>query len=306
MTTASPQRDVAVQAVLDRLPVRLRHVAEWMLLHWPGRMLLRIAATCIRIELFDRSMTIAAQFFTSVFPIIIMTAAWLGSDEDAIADAVDMPEQSKTVLAQAIDGGSSATFGVVGAVIVLASATSLSRALTRAFAAIWGLPRPKSKLASAWRWLAVVISFAASLVVVRALSALARGVPPPDFWPLWVTMSLDACLMVFVPWVLLAGAIRPRLLVPGALLFAVTMAFVRPASRIWLPKALDVSAERYGSIGVAFSYLAWLYVVAFCLLLAAVIGQVVASDPASFGQWLRGERGFGRQRRPTTTGRGSA
>jgi membrane protein len=105
-----------------------------------------------------------------------------------------------------------------------------------------------------------------------------------------VVFSLDAGLMVFVPWVLLGGAVRPRLLLPGALLFAVTMLFVRPASRTWLPKALDVSAERYGSIGVAFTYLAWLYVVSFCLLLAAVIGQVVATDHASVGRWIRGER----------------
>ena len=30
----------------------------WLLSHYPGRIVLRTAATCIRIELFDRSMTI--------------------------------------------------------------------------------------------------------------------------------------------------------------------------------------------------------------------------------------------------------
>jgi membrane protein len=291
VTTAPSQGEAAVEAVLDRLPARLRRVAEWMLVHWPGRMLLRIAATSIRIELFDRSMTVAAQFFTSVFPILIMFTAWFGSsDSDSVGDAVDMPEESQTVLAEAVEGGSSATFGVIGAIIVLASATSLARALTRAFAAIWGLPRPRSKLVSAWRWLAVVLTFAASLVVVRALSNLANDVPPPHFWPVWVVLFTDTALMIFVPWVLLSGTIPPRQLLPGALLFAVTMLVIRPASAVWLPRALDVSAERYGSIGVAFTYLAWLYVVSFCLLLAAVIGHVVATDPASVGRWIRGER----------------
>jgi membrane protein len=290
--TTSPSRgEASVDAVLDRLPARPRRIAEWMLEHWPGRMLLRITAKCIRIELFDRSMTIAAQFFTSVFPIIIMATAWFGSgDSDQVGDAVDLPEESQSVLDQAVQGGSSATFGVVGAVIVLASATSLSRALTRAFAAVWDLPRPKSKLVSAWRWLAVVLSFAASLMLVRILSRVTENVPPPDFWPFWVVSFADVALMVFVPWVLLSGTIPPRLLLPGALLFGVTMVFVRPASRVFLPRALEESAERYGSIGVAFTYLAWLYVVSFCLLVATVIGYVVATDPAGFGRWIRGER----------------
>jgi membrane protein len=55
-----------------------------------------------------------------------------------------------------------------------------------------------------------------------------------------------------------------------------------------MPRALDVSAERYGSIGVAFTYLAWLYVLSFCFLAASVIGQVVTSDPGGFGRWIRG------------------
>jgi membrane protein len=49
---------------------------------------------------------------------------------------------------------------------------------------------------------------------------------------------------------------------------------------VWLPHALDSSADRYGSIGVAFTYLA-----------ASVLGQVIATDTGWFGQWIRGERG---------------
>ena len=64
---------------------------------------------------------------------------------------------------------------------------------------------------------------------------------------------------------------------------------VRPAADVWLPRALAVSADRYGSIGPAFTYLAWLYVVAFVFVTAAVLGQVVASDTGRLGTWIRGD-----------------
>jgi membrane protein len=281
--------EAAVQAALRRLPPRLRRTVAQLLSQWPGRIALRTAASCIRIEIFDRSMTIAAQFFTSVFPILILMATWVGAAGSAeIAEAVDLPEESQSVLDQAVQNSGGATFGIVGTLIVLVSATSLSRALTRSFAAIWHLPRPKSSLKSAWRWLAVVVALALSLVVVRALSGFVEAVPPRNFWERMVVLASDLVLASFVPWLLLSGAVRLRRLLPGALIFASLMLAVRPASALWLPRALEVSADRYGSIGVAFTYLAWLYVVSFCALLTAVVGQVVAEDSGWLGRLIRG------------------
>jgi membrane protein len=79
--------------------------------------------------------------------------------------------------------------------------------------------------------------------------------------------------------------------VPAAVLFASVMLVGRPASAVWLPHALEVSADRYGSIGVAFTYLAWLYVVAFCLLLAAVVGRVIAVDRGWLGRFFSSAEG---------------
>jgi membrane protein len=245
----------------------------------------------MRIELFDRSMTIAAQFFTSVFPTLIMLATWVGGGSNEIAEAMGIPQQTRSVLDEALDNNSgSATFGIVGTLIVLASATSLSRALTRAFSAIWGLPRPKTQLTYAWRWVAVVLALALALVTARALTRYLSDVPPPTVWQLAASLVFDLAIGVFVPWILLAGELSTRRLVPGAAIFGIVMLFVRPASTVWLPRALDASADRYGSIGVAFTYLAWLYVVAFCFLAASVMGQVVTTDAGWFGQWIRGRR----------------
>ncbi|WP_157574847.1 YhjD/YihY/BrkB family envelope integrity protein [Jiangella muralis] len=260
----------------------------WLLHRWPGRIAITSAAGCVRIDVFDRAMTVAAQLFSSVLPILILFATWAGaSASDATAEALQIPDESKDVLDDAAQGSSGAAFGVAGVLIVLISATSLSRAVTRAFTAVWSLPRPRSRLGSAWRWLAAVVGLALAVVVVRQLAALADGLPQPRAWQSAVAFAADAAVTLFLPWVLLAGAVRPRLLLPGALLFAVTMIVLRPVSAVWLPRALESSADRFGSIGVAFTYLAWLYAIAFCFLVAAVVGRVVATDDGRLGRWIR-------------------
>ena len=287
-TTGSEQEAAArarVQAAVDRLPARLQRPVTRLLDRWPGRIVLQGTAGLVRIEVFDRAMTIAAQFFTSVLPILILLAAW-EANSDRLEDAIDLPQESRSVIEGAVQGGDAA-FGILGTLFVLASATSLSRALTRAFATIWFLPRPRSSLRSAWRWLAVVLVLALSLVVARTASQTLGPLPPRELWPRVLTASLDVVVACFVPWALLAGAVRMRLILPGAVLFAALMLTVRPATQAWLPRALETSADRYGSIGVAFTYLTWLYIASWVFLATAVVGQVVASDPGRFGAWIR-------------------
>ncbi len=278
-----------VEAVLTHLPAGLQRRVSWLLDRWLGRVGLQWTAGLIRVEVFDRAMTIAAQFFTSVLPILILLAAWEASS-DRFADAIDLPEQSRSVIEGAVQGGDAA-FGVLGTLFVLVSATSLSRALTRAFAVIWFLPRPRTRLKSAWRWLSVVLVLALSLVLVHTVSEPLAGLPPRAVWPVALAVLSDVLVATFVPWALLAGAVRARMLVPGALLFAGLMAALRPATALWLPRALEVSADRYGSIGVAFTYLTWLYVASFCFLATAVLGQVISSDQGAIGARIRGMAG---------------
>jgi len=281
----------AAERAIARLPPRLREAVEWGASRWPGRIILNSVANVVRIELFDRAMTIAGQFFTSIFPILVLISVIVDrNDTKRIADALEMPVQTQSVLSDAFGQPSAASFGLVGALIVLISATSLSRALTRAFATIWRLSRPKTSLRSAWRWLAVVLTLALSLVVVRALGTFLEGAPASTVWRATVAFFCDLIVATFVPWILLSGVVRARYLLTGAALYAVVMVLVRPASTLWLPRALEVSADRYGSIGVAFTYLAWLYCVSFIFLAASVIGEVLTMDRGSIGQWIRGSQ----------------
>lgn len=287
--TDSDRSVIEVKQILARTPRRLRPAVGWVMGTWLGRSLLRIAARFVRLEMFDRSMTVAAQVFTSVFPILIMAAVWLGSRYgDEIADGINMPDETREVMQDALGNTGGSTFGIVGTLVVLISATSLSRALTRAFAAIWDLPRPKAGLVRAWRWLGAVLVLAAFVVLVRWLSQLSGSLPAAGTWGWLVPLALDTLAAFLLPWILLAGQVPVRRLLPGAFVFGLIMLAVRPASSVFLPRALDVSADRYGTIGVAFTYIAWLYVVAFCFLVAALVGQVIVTDQGRLGRWIRG------------------
>ncbi len=159
---------------MAKLPERIRRQIPWLMSNWPGRVGLRIVAGFQRIQIFDRAMTIAAQLFTSVFPIIIMGAALFGGKaaKDA-ADVIELPGDTSRVLDEVVtSSGGIGTFGIVGVLVVLVSATSLSRALTGVYHAIWQHGRTKTKVFEAWRWLAAVFVLALAAVVARFLGRL--------------------------------------------------------------------------------------------------------------------------------------
>jgi membrane protein len=56
-----------------------------------------------------------------------------------------------------------------------------------------------------------------------------------------------------------------------------------------MPLALTSSASRFGPIGVAFTYLSWLFAVAFVLIVATVVGHVIATDEGWLGRLVRGD-----------------
>jgi membrane protein len=262
---------------------------DWLAGIWVGRLLTRTAAGLIRIQIFDRSMTLAAQAFTSVFPVLILLGAVLGGGQgDLLADIAHLPPPTRYVLDDALGHPGIGAFGVVGSLVVLLSSTGLARALARAYAAVWTVAQTSTGPGAAWRWIATVMTIAVFAVSTRLLGSLSAQLPLPRLSSALLLLLMDCGVAVLVPWLLLAGAVPVRLLTIAGVAFGLMMLAVRPVGAVYLPRALQTSAERYGTIGVAFTYIGWLYVVAFCLLLAAVLGQVLGQDEGSFGRLLRG------------------
>lgn len=278
-------------ALLDRLPPRVLATMAWMMQHWPGRVILRVVTGLRRVQVFDRAMTIAAQLFTSVFPIIIMGSTLFGSDDvtSTIGSVGSLPPDTQELLDDVTaTSGDAATFGLLGTLVILISATSLSRAMIRAYDAVWLHGHTGSKLNQAWRWLVAVIALAIAVVVSQKAVALLEPLPPRDWWATVAVGAVNAVVATWVPWLLLAGRVPARWLFPGGLLFAVGMLLAHPISTVYLSNALEVSAARFGAIGVAFTYLTYLYAVSWLLLATAVVGQVIVADEGPLGRFVRG------------------
>ena len=107
--------------LLSRLPAPARNLVARLADTWPGRIVDQGARALIQIEIFDRSMTLAAQAFTSVFPLLILVATLrprqthnqLGS---ALADSLGLNAQARQSLEAALPaaGNAASTFGVIG------------------------------------------------------------------------------------------------------------------------------------------------------------------------------------------------
>jgi membrane protein len=277
-----PESGFTPGSVLAAVPRRLRPGAELILGNRAGALLLRTAGELFRVQIFDRSMTLAAQTFTSIFPMLIMLGALFGHRaRDQLGEVLRVPPSSARLLDEALSGSRSGTFGVIGSLIVILSATGLARALIRSYRVIWpDTGRRAGAMATAWQ-IDTVLLLVVFLIVVRLLGWLTGQLPAPHATGVLVTFASDVGLAVLLPRILLGPGIpRARLLVTG-LVFGVAMVGVRAVGAVYLPRALTASADRYGTIGLAFTYIGWFYVISFCLLLCAVLGSVLAPTPRS-------------------------
>jgi membrane protein len=278
---------------------RLRSAVEAVRRKTPPQ-LLRIATGTARglqnIEPFDRAMTLAAQAFTSVFPLIIAVAALLPASSrslaDRISDGLGLPDSSRATLELVLPAQpeTRGAFGFLGVIIVVVGATSLSRALARMYAKVWRVPPSGAWTRGWWRWVAVLFGVALSLVTVRALYFASHGDPYDTAGSMLLTFILNCLLWTWAPWLLLARRISWRCLLPGGVLMGICSVVTSAVSGVYLPRALASTSRQFGALGVAFTYIGWLFIVAFVLVCSTVLGAVVARDESRFARLIVGER----------------
>lgn len=284
--TAEPEE--SPDSALQRASARVVAVLSPLQRYWVGRVSLHSLEEVTRVEIFDRAMVLSAQVFTSVFPILILFAVIVSqADVIDIADAMSMPPATAAVLKNVLGSTTPSSFGLLGALLVLISGTSLSRALARMYQLVWRLPKPRTRPSHWWRWLAVIVALAVSLVAVRGLVRWSSGLTPAPLWNVVVVTASYGLLWLVVAYLLLLGRVPWRALAPGAFLAGFAIAVVGRVGSLFLPASLASSEERYGPIGVAFTYLGFLYVTSFALIAASVLGAVIVRDDGGLGRWLR-------------------
>lgn len=264
--------------MLSAVPRSLRPGVALIIGSRAGRLVLHTGGELIRVQIFDRSMTLAAQAFTSVFPLLIMLGALFGPHARSwLVDRLSIPDTSARLLQEALTGSRSNAFGIVGSLIVVLSATGLARALQRSYRAVWAVHGRASGPAATGYQVVAMLLLVVFIVGTRLLDGTAARSPAPLVAGAVVMFLADCAIAYLLPRVLVGPVVPRARLLTAAGVFALLMLGTRAAGSVYLPRALQASADRYGVFGLAFTYIGWLYVLSFCLLLSGVLGRVLAS-----------------------------
>lgn len=237
----------------------------------------------VSVNIFDSATRIAAQCFLTAVPLLFVVGAYappaVGDHVVASVNAVfGLTGQAKDEVQQAFqpptDDLRQAT-GLVGLLMLLLSATAVSRAVQRLCKRAWSLPRTAAKVAP-WRWLAWIVLWLGALVV-QGLLHTGFGQGAALAFP--VVLIMQAAMWWWTQHLLLGGVIRWAPLLPGAVITAIAVSGLSVTAHFYMPRAINRALADYGSAGSVFVLLSWLIVVCVAVAVGLSAGAVLAQEP---------------------------
>ncbi|KQV24308.1 ribonuclease BN [Kitasatospora sp. Root187] len=243
----------------------------------------RAVGQLVRVNLLDSATRLAAQAFLSALPALFVVAVFapssvrenvVGSLRDQLGIKGDAQQQVQQLMSAGHDDVAQ-SFGLIGALVTLLSATALSRAMQRVCERCWEMPKSGTRVA-AWRWLAWLVVW---LVVLIFQAPVRDGFGAGAWLGLPLFLLLATALWWWTQHLLLGSRVRWYPLLPGAVLAGAAMTGLGVAAQIYLPGAVSRSITKFGPYGVVFTSLSWLIVMFTAITLAIALGRVVAEEP---------------------------
>lgn len=232
-------------------------------------------------ETIDRCFAVAAQIFITAVPMALAVLAFLPHQlRDRVKESLSAQLGIEGSAAQSMNAFFNGqdelrdAIGVVGLVLAVASATSLTRRLQRVYERSWMLSPGRMK-SSAVRWLAWVLVW---IAVLSAQGPLRAGSGWWRFWGWTASAAMSVALWWWTPHLLLLRRVGWRTLLPTALLTGLAQTAIGIGSRFVMPRVTGRSVAEYGPFGLVLSLMSWLLVVAGAIVLGAGIGRVLAGD----------------------------
>ena len=240
---------------------------------------------------------LAFRLFGALLPFTLLLAVLFGYvasvERDATQHAAEATGISETVLNSVADSArlSTGTRWVVGISAFLAllwAAVWAARAIRAVHFIAWtgGVERMGQPLHGA----VILIAAIVAVVLVIAGAAAARE----QLGTIGLLIAIAVALAFFgiwlwLEWLLPHGDAPLRALIPGAILVALGVQVVHLGTALFIGAKVARASATYGSLGVAFTVLAWLYILSRI---------VVASAMLNAARW---ERRAQRPPRPTGT-----
>jgi membrane protein len=188
--------------------------------------------------------------------------SWLGLHGDAattVTDAVNTAQHSAKV---------ASVVGVVGLVWV---GSSFAVSVASAYDVAWGVPsRVVRARVRGLGWLAgSALLLALGSLVTAGFAALPTVVAP---LVLAVSLSVNTVLWLWTSWIL---PNRPfpawRQLLPGSIVGAIGLEALKVAGAYVVPLMVAKSSALYGTIGVVFALIAWLWVLGRLVVVVTIV-----------------------------------
>ncbi|MFI8992956.1 YhjD/YihY/BrkB family envelope integrity protein [Streptomyces sp. NPDC053542] len=241
----------------------------------------RVAEQLARVGVLDNATRLAAQAFLTALPMLIAIATY--SPEVIRAELLVSLRSifgTPNPVVRQVEGvyrggpGARETWGAVGVLVTIVSATAFVRALQRLCERSWHLPHSGIRIA-VWRWFAWLVVWTTGLVC--------QGVLRTGFGAgLVLAVPLQVAVAVLVWWwtqhLLLAGRVGWRSLFPGALVTGGAVVAFTGVSGLWLPHSLEASVHRYGPLGSVFTLLSWLILFFTTVVVGIAVGYVLARE----------------------------
>lgn len=240
----------------------------------------------ISVNVLDSATRLAAQTFLTAVPLIFVVASLapqalreqlLNSLHHVFGLSGTVDEELRKTLLNTGDPSDEVrqTTGFVSTLMVLIAATACSRAMQRLCERAWSMPGASARVA-AWRWLAWL---AAWLLMIGVQGSLRDGFG----LGLWLGVPLLLLAEVFLWWwtqhLLLTARVPWLPLLPGALLTGAALGVLTATASLYVPRALNHSLAKYGSLGAVFTLLSWLITLCVVITLCVTAGAVVAREP---------------------------
>jgi uncharacterized BrkB/YihY/UPF0761 family membrane protein len=230
---------------------------------------------------------LAFRLFGAMLPLALLICVLVG-----YADSVDA-EATRSV--EEVTGVGGALLNSVAESSKLSSGTRWSVTLAAAVALLWSaiLAAKSIRAVHSLAWDGGIGRLerpvAAGLVLLAAIAALAGLVAAGGraHEVLGPGGSLIVVLGVFagffgiwlgLSWLLPHGGSPWTALIPGAVLFAVSVQFVHLFTSLFIAGKVERASDTYGALGVAFTILFWLYVVSRIIVASAMLNSSLEND----------------------------